>query len=69
MSRQSKTTSSAQLRRSPAAGDAPVRTPASPTYAQIAARAYELFLAHGAEHGRDQEDWYQAERELRLGKQ
>jgi hypothetical protein len=32
----------------------------------IADRAYELFLARGCEHGRDVEDWLQAERELRV---
>jgi hypothetical protein len=31
----------------------------------IANRAYELFLAAGAPHGRDLEHWLQAERELR----
>ena len=41
----------------------------TPTYSQIAARAYEIFLARGGEHGRDAEDWYQAERELSLGRQ
>jgi hypothetical protein len=30
----------------------------------IARRAYELFLARGAKHGNDLEDWLQAEREL-----
>jgi hypothetical protein len=30
----------------------------------IARRAYELFLARGAKHGRDLDDWLQAEREL-----
>ena len=35
--------------------------PASP-------RAYELYLARGAGHGRDMEDWLQAERELKLGR-
>ena len=30
----------------------------------IARRAYELFLARGGAHGRDVEDWLQAEREL-----
>jgi len=30
----------------------------------IAARAYELFEARGGEHGRDQEDWLEAERQL-----
>ena len=32
----------------------------------IARRAYELFCERGAEHGRDLDDWLQAERELRL---
>jgi hypothetical protein len=31
---------------------------------QIARRAYELFEARGGEHGRDLEDWLQAEQEL-----
>ena len=30
----------------------------------IALRAYELFLARGGQHGRELEDWLQAEREL-----
>lgn len=33
--------------------------------AQVAARAYELFLSRGGEPGRDREDWFQAEHELR----
>lgn len=33
--------------------------------AEIAARAYELFLESGSLHGRDVEHWLQAERELR----
>jgi Protein of unknown function (DUF2934) len=41
----------------------------TPSYEQIAARAYEIYLARGGEHGRDQDDWYQAERELFLGRQ
>jgi hypothetical protein len=41
----------------------------APTHDQIAQRAYEIFLARGEQHGRDQDDWYQAETELRLGKQ
>ena len=48
-------------------------TPATPnnptllslTHAEIANRAYELFLASGATHGRDLEHWLQAESELR----
>ena len=35
------------------------------THADIANRAYELFLASGAAHGRDIEHWLNAERELR----
>jgi hypothetical protein len=31
---------------------------------QIAARAYELYLARGGSHGRDWDDWLAAEREL-----
>ena len=32
---------------------------------QVAQRAYEIFLARGATHGQDIEDWLRAERELR----
>jgi hypothetical protein len=32
----------------------------------IAHRAYELFLLRGSKHGRDMDDWLQAERELAL---
>jgi hypothetical protein len=35
------------------------------THDDIANRAYELFLANGAMHGRDLEHWLQAETELR----
>lgn len=31
---------------------------------EIARRAYEIFLIRGAGHGRDLEDWLQAEREI-----
>ena len=34
------------------------------TAEDIAERAYALYLARGAEHGHDVEDWLQAEREL-----
>jgi hypothetical protein len=37
----------------------------NPTYEQIAEAAYQRFLRRGAEHGRDYEDWLEAERELR----
>ncbi|MBI1734827.1 MAG: DUF2934 domain-containing protein [Candidatus Rokubacteria bacterium] len=35
----------------------------------IARRAYELFQARGGQHGYEIEDWLQAERELRTGRQ
>jgi hypothetical protein len=31
---------------------------------RIAQRAYQRFQERGGEHGRDQEDWFEAEREL-----
>jgi hypothetical protein len=39
------------------------------THEQIARRAYEIFLARGGQHGYHEQDWQQAERELRLGRQ
>jgi len=39
-------------------------SPAAPTEVQIAARAYELYVARGGTHGADVEDWLNAEREL-----
>jgi hypothetical protein len=38
---------------------------ATPTHDEIARRAYQLFEEHGREHGRDLEDWLQAEHDLR----
>ena len=35
-----------------------------PTRADIARRAYEIYLQRGGTHGYDIEDWLQAEREL-----
>jgi hypothetical protein len=35
-----------------------------PSEHEIAARAHELFQARGGDHGRDLDDWLQAEREL-----
>jgi hypothetical protein len=37
----------------------------SPDEDQVARLAYELFLKRGGAHGHDQEDWFQAERQLR----
>lgn len=39
-----------------------------PTHEQIARRAYELYLARGGQHGSHEQDWHQAERELKLGR-
>ena len=36
---------------------------------RVALRAYELFLARGSEHGRDIDDWLEAEREILSGRQ
>lgn len=35
-----------------------------PSHEHIAVRAYEIYIGRGAEHGRDIDDWLQAEREL-----
>lgn len=35
-----------------------------PTHEQIAARAYEIYLERGCQHGHDLDDWLQAEYEL-----
>ncbi|MGH9201249.1 MAG: DUF2934 domain-containing protein [Vicinamibacterales bacterium] len=35
-----------------------------PTPAEIAAEAYEIYLARGARDGSDQDDWFEAERRL-----
>jgi Protein of unknown function (DUF2934) len=32
---------------------------------RIRSRAYELYEAHGGEHGRDLEDWFRAESEIK----
>lgn len=35
-----------------------------PTEAEIRARAYEIYQRRGGDHGRDVDDWLQAEKEL-----
>lgn len=37
----------------------------APSPAAVQRRAYELYLRRGKGHGRDLEDWYEAERQLR----
>lgn len=39
--------------------------PPAVTDADVARRAYEVYLARGQQDGHDVEDWLQAERELR----
>ncbi len=34
------------------------------THLQIAHRAFEIYVARGAEHGHDVGDWFEAERQL-----
>jgi hypothetical protein len=48
---------------SAATGKAPRKT-GSPAHEEIEFRAYQIYLDRGGEHGRDVEDWLQAEREL-----
>ena len=36
-----------------------------PTHEDIARRAYQLYEDRGGDHGRDWQDWFRAERELR----
>ncbi len=35
-----------------------------PTHREIAKRAFEIYLARGGSHGRDVQDWLQAEADL-----
>lgn len=45
--------------------DMPVGAPAGPTREEIQERAYEIHVEQGRIHGRDLEDWLQAEQELK----
>jgi Protein of unknown function (DUF2934) len=54
--------------RTATAADRAPKSPAQPvivTDADVARRAYELYLARRCEHGHDVDDWVQAEDELR----
>ena len=71
MARTHTKTSHAQTQQRPetsARNTATANNRTSPTHEQIARRAYELFLARGGHHGHHQDDWLQAERELKLGR-
>ena len=50
--------------RTPSAKKAGARSKAQPSPDEIAMRAYEIFMARGATHGSDLDDWLQAESEL-----
>jgi hypothetical protein len=63
------TTPTTEQRRSGPSTSNGLSTFSGPTHEQISKRAYEIFLARGGQHGRQDEDWAQAERELRLGRQ
>jgi hypothetical protein len=43
----------------------PRKSAAAPTHDQIAARAREIWQRNGRQAGRDQENWLEAERQLR----
>ena len=59
---QTKTTKTATKK---AVSDIRELTPKELTHADIAVRAYELYLARGAEGGDEVSDWLQAETELK----
>jgi hypothetical protein len=44
---------------------APVSFDRPPTHDEIAGEAYAIFLERGGAHGRDTDDWLEAERRLR----
>lgn len=54
-------------RPSPAAGSEAASLASAIFHKEIAARAYELFMARGSQHGDDWADWFRAEAEV-LGK-
>jgi hypothetical protein len=51
--------------RSKAAAPAKSSADKTPSEADVARRAYELYLSRGCEDGHDREDWLRAEAELR----
>jgi hypothetical protein len=40
---------------------------AAPSWEAIGTKAYEIWMLRGQEQGHDQEHWFEAERQLRLG--
>ena len=45
----------------------PTQNPDDQNHERVARRAYERWEARGREDGRDQEDWFEAEREIEQG--
>lgn len=43
-----------------------VMAPEPNAVSEVADLAYRLFLARGGSHGQDLDDWYEAERQLRV---
>ncbi len=43
----------------------PATTGPKITHDQIARRAHEIWVKQGCKHGRDQENWFEAERQLK----
>ena len=43
----------------------PVTFELPPTHEEIAAEAYAIYEARGSEHGRDEDDWLEAERRVK----
>lgn len=56
---------SAPKMKSASSAKAAVSSTSDPTHDEIAARAYELYLARGSVDGYSEEDWLVAEAELR----
>jgi hypothetical protein len=65
MARRKKITETiAETRQASAPPGAPESPAGSVDRERIASRAYELYVARGGGHGRDMEDWLEAEAEL-----
>jgi hypothetical protein len=43
------------------------RDPSAPSHEEIEIRAYAIWLSEGSPEGRAQENWFEAERQLRAG--
>jgi hypothetical protein len=53
---------------SPQSAEEAASTEAEPSLEAIAERAYEIYNARGGAHGKDADDWLEAELELRARK-